>query len=288
MSQLLSIVVPVRNMTGKLQHLESWITDAIEFNVEVIIVEDIDDPSTTIELEKLVSRFGSDKIKKVSGKYGSPGGARNAGKILSKGKWITFWDSDDIGIPKVVISYLLDNEKNETAQVLVFSFRTHDWIVDSQVTENLVNPDLHTFDQIAKNPGIWRIVFSTEFLKDLEFPDYKMAEDQVFLARVGLRKPEISYVSEVGYLYYRNVPNQLTSSREAITDLKRSTQEMSEICDASGQNTFNFELYIRQSITGMLHGKFIEKPAFFIGIVKFLLHKFTLTKIAVIVRITRS
>ena len=288
MSQLLSIVVPVRNMAGKLQHLKSWISDAIELNVEVIIVEDTDDPFTTIELENLVLNFESDKIKKISGKYGSPGGARNAGKILANGKWITFWDSDDLGIPKVVTSGLLDNKKKESAQVFIFSFRTHDWGVDSQVTENLVNPDLHSFDQIAKNPGIWRIVFSTEFLKDLEFPDYKMAEDQVFLARVGLRKPEISYVSQVGYLYYINVPNQLTSSREAISDLKRSTQEMAEICDASGKNTFNFELYIRQSITGMVHGKLIDKPAFFIGFVKFLFHNFTLTKIAVIVRIIRS
>ena len=288
MSQLLSIVVPVRNMTGKLQHLESWITDAIELNIEVIIVEDIDDPSTTIELENLVLNFGSDKIKRISGEYGSPGGARNAGKILAKGKWITFWDSDDLGIPKVVMSFLLDSDKEKTAQVYIFSFRTHDWSSDSQVTENLVNPGLHTFDQIAKNPGIWRIVFSTNSVKDIDFPDYKMAEDQVFLARVGLKKLEIAYVNQVGYLYYRNVPSQLTSSREAISDLKRSTREMAEICQASGLSSFNFELFIRQSITGMIHSRLIDKPIFFIRIVKFVFNRFTLTKLTIIARIVNS
>jgi len=287
MSPLLTVVVPVYGMSGKLKNLESWISEAAESDIEVIIVEDLHDSSTTVELENLAKKFSPNKIKLISGKYGSPGGARNAGKAIATGTWITFWDSDDVGIPKIAVSYLIADHIRKARQLFVFSYTTNDWGSGLQLSENSVIPGSQTLDQIAKNPGIWRIIFPTDILRDVDFPSYKMAEDQIFLAMVGLKDPTINYIDQVVYRYFKNVPNQLTTSKRAISDLKVSTQKMAEICEISGLNKFNYELFLRQSITGIIHSPIKGKLEFIVGIVKFLLKKPFFNKLSILGRILR-
>jgi hypothetical protein len=169
----------------------------------------------------------------------------------------------------------------------VFSYTTHDWRGGLQLSENPVSSESQTLDQIAKNPGIWRIIFPSEIAKDVDFPNYKMAEDQIFLAMVGLKNPTINYIDQVVYRYFKNVPNQLTTSKIAISDLKLSTQKMVEICEISGLNKLNYELFLRQSITGIIHSPITGKLEFLVGIVKFLLKKPFFSKLSIMGRILR-
>jgi hypothetical protein len=114
-----------------------------------------------------------------------------------------------------------------------------------------------------------------------------MAEDQIFLAMIGLKKPTINYVDQVAYRYFKNVPSQLTTSRRAISDLKLSTQEMAKICEISGLNRFNSELFLRQSITGIIHSPITGKLEFIVGIIQFLHKKPFFYKLSIMGRILR-
>lgn len=92
--KVVSIICPVRNMSGRLQKLEKWIHELGENpRVEVVIVHDYSDDSTEAELKIICKKYESIILKQ--GSYGDPGSARNAGLEICTGNWVTFWDSDD-------------------------------------------------------------------------------------------------------------------------------------------------------------------------------------------------
>ena len=92
---LLSVVVPVTRMSGRLERMSKWLRKVYLYPVEVIIVHDHRDKETLIELQSMVESFGNPKIILIDGEFGSPGISRNAGLKICSGSWVAFWDSDD-------------------------------------------------------------------------------------------------------------------------------------------------------------------------------------------------
>ena len=288
MTPLLSLVVPVRNMTGKLNNLERWLDSSDLSKIEVLIVEDIDDMNTNQELNDMINRLGSAQIRLISAKFGSPGAARNAGKAIAEGKWIAFWDADDRGNPEVAVDALGNKQVNTSVDVIVFSFETRDWNSDAIISQNHVDVSDSNLDELASNPGVWRIIFKADFIKNLDFPNYRMAEDQVFLARVNNQNPRTHFVDRVLYSYFRSVPGQLTTSVSAISDLSRSIKEMNELCKNSSNGTLNFELYIRQCISGIRHGKISDKATCLLNMWRFFLINPSISKLKIVVKVVFS
>jgi len=285
MTPLLSLVVPLRNITGKSKNLERWLGSSELCKIEVILVEDIDDPSTTQVLNDLMNHLGSAQVKLISAKFGSPGAARNAGKAIAKGKWIAFWDADDRGYPEVAVDVLGIEQVDTTVDIIVFSFETRDWNSDAILSREHVDSSESNLDDIASNPGIWRMIFKAEFIKNLDFPNYRMAEDQVFLARVNNQNPRTRFVDRVVYTYYRSVPGQLTTSISAVSDLSQSIKDMNELCSLSSKSTLNFELYVRQCISGIRHAKPSDKASFIFSLWSFFLIKPSILKFKVAAKV---
>jgi glycosyltransferase involved in cell wall biosynthesis len=92
---LLSVIVPVTKMAGKMNLLASWTIHTLDLNIEVIIIHDIGDLATGTELKKLIHENSLSNVILIEGRYGSPGFARNAGLEVATGEWFVFWDSDD-------------------------------------------------------------------------------------------------------------------------------------------------------------------------------------------------
>ena len=89
----LSIIVPVTKMHGRLDNFKKMVEDISNLSIQLIVVHDIDDDKTGRELQIILKNNAN--IKLIEGKYGSAGGARNAGLELVDSEWIGFWDSDD-------------------------------------------------------------------------------------------------------------------------------------------------------------------------------------------------
>ena len=95
----ISIIVPMYNTEKYIkQCLESVAAQSFQ-DYELIVIDDCSSDNSVEIVESMISTFG-DKLRiiKLPTNNGSPGIPRNRGIEISKGKYITFLDSDDMFI----------------------------------------------------------------------------------------------------------------------------------------------------------------------------------------------
>jgi glycosyltransferase involved in cell wall biosynthesis len=206
-------------MAGKLDFLESWLPKAIEFNLQVILVHDIQDADTSEEIQKLVRANPSEHLHFIEGHFGSPGAARNQGIKEIAGDWVAFWDSDD---EPCVESFLdmVHLAEEEKADVAIGDFlRTVRPKVESDCVTR--TRPIH-LDSVFRDPGLWRFAFRATKLNGLLFQDFLIGEDLIFLLESGYFSKEIFFFEKIVYRYSINVPGQATGSTKALNDYSRT------------------------------------------------------------------
>lgn len=218
----LTAIVPVARMSGRLGNLTSWLNQAINENIQVIIVHDKQDSITGIELNEIVNGASSRNVTLVEGKFNSPGLARNHGIDLALGEWITFWDSDDLPRPSKYLKMVI-NAAAVDKNVAVGRFQTLDF-----VKQEIIFRESNIFDlnSIFVNPGFWRMAFKSELLRNQRFTKFRMAEDQLFLASLNLEPSQTHFEQEVIYTYVVGGDTQLTRNAQARIDLVEVTKLM--------------------------------------------------------------
>jgi len=65
MVKLLTAIVPVHQMGGKLQNLQSWLSDSKD--IDVILVHDFSTDSTQSELEEILSNSNFTHVQLIMG-----------------------------------------------------------------------------------------------------------------------------------------------------------------------------------------------------------------------------
>jgi glycosyltransferase involved in cell wall biosynthesis len=244
-NQLLTVVVPVSRMYGRMQNLFLWLNEVNDHECEVIIVHDMQDTQTSEELQNQLQKLDSPKVRFLEGRFGSPGLARNFGKQYAAGTHIMFCDSDDV----LQLSKALETiAKEPRPSVIIGSYLT----VNSQSNQQR---ERHKAPgnvlQLAKSPGIWRFIFKSEVIKGIDFKDYRMGEDQLFLAQVGIFSQDVLRVNETLYHYFTNNKDQLTSQKGNISDLIGVIRDVRDLeIQVCGQNkTFAKLLIVKNCLT---------------------------------------
>lgn len=254
---LLTVIVPLTRMSGELGNLTSWLEDAreVESEIQVIIVHDIQDKTTGPEIKEITKNMKYVQI--IENYFGSPGIARNNGKRHAKGKWVTFWDSDDIGnIVKLVD--ILKIEGNQSIEIIIFSYSVFT-VKQNELTTIICSTDRQiAIDNLIQNPGIWRFCFRIETIREIEFSDSRMGEDQYFLALSDFENKRLLFSREIIYTYFRGRKGQATSLRSNIIGLKTILNSLeNSIRNNPNVTRFFVGIYVRQSLTAIKRGSIV-------------------------------
>ncbi len=247
-TQLLSVVVPITKMAGRFENLESWLMSALELEIEVILVHDVQDELTGVEIAARFKKINHSKLKFLEGRFNSPGLARNEGISKSTGKWIAFWDADDVPNPQAAKS-LVDLIQDQSAVNLIVG----SYEVISHDGKSFIDACHGGINGIAVNPGIWRMIFKRDLMEGRTFSNSKMGEDQEFIASLKPWNLNAKYSDITLYRYYFGGDYQLTSDGDNLRDLVEVTKRLMnrlEIGNAKA-NAFISTLIIRLILTGL-------------------------------------
>lgn len=215
---LLSVIVPVYNAEKWLKEcIDSIVTQSF-IDFELILIDDgsndhsgeICDYYRNIDPRIVVSHIGNSGVSN----------ARNLGIKLSRGKWLTFIDSDDwiasnyfqsfkindaeYDICYQGVKYVYENGHEET----LFSYS--DLMVnDAGANAKSIEESHLLFDgcPIAK-------IFRSSIVREHEIKfnsDISMHEDHIFVFDYLLHSKTISCVAEIGYNYRRGIEGSLSS-----------------------------------------------------------------------------
>jgi len=249
-SPLLTAIVPITNMHGRMHNLDNWIQNLKSSPIEVVIVHDLVDLDTSLEIKELITRYPRADIKLIEGHYGSPGMARNAGFKIAQSNWICFWDSDDIPEIELVAQFILTADL-VNIDFAIGGFKKKFDLDSSKEEVHLVGDQISNL--LAYNPGIWRFLFKKTSIDDLKFTEYKMAEDQIFLAEYGMFSREHAVINHSIYNYYIGDIGHATNQKFALADLYPASIYTIKIANKFKDMNFNFIilLFIKQSFTSL-------------------------------------
>ena len=178
---LLSIICPIWNMEGKLQNLQTWMSQISNF-VEVVLVYDESSDGTISEINKIVGKNQRrEQITIVSGRFGSPGLARNAGSAVASGDWVCFWDSDDIGFLSPVLEELRKRAGEKPDEIYCFGYHLMKPNGHLVKWTGWTNSQDSNLSLIALNPGLWRFCFPRQIAISRDFLPFEWQKINFFL-----------------------------------------------------------------------------------------------------------
>lgn len=222
---VLTCIIPVSQVNPYFGRLSSLILNLNRFKqIQTILVHDVHDSESSILIDSLLHKLPKDRLTFLEGTFGSPGEARNSALELVATPWVIFTDGDDSIFPDKYLQ-ILHAAIESAADIAIAGIKVTDFVDTSRTSTHLINPLLSIQENLSLMPAFTRVLYRTNFIKGLRFPNFLMAEDQCFLFSVLQRKPKFFVSDEIVYEYFVGRPSQLTSkSSPAILDLRKSIE----------------------------------------------------------------
>ena len=251
-----TIIVPIKNMAGKLSNLESWLGTALQLEIEVILILDGCTDKTDDEL-RLAGYYSYSNCIPIYTTDIGPGMARNLGLKYAKGTWVCFWDSDDVGDVKKLLEGIVILEANNT-EVGIGGYRIGLQGFDSSEAQIRYLPVNNSLNLVILTPGIWRMIFNRSLLANCKFGKSRMGEDQVFLARTLTMSPKIWFFDFSLYTYFKRIPDQLTSFNIDKSEILTSISEIGSVLFESKieHRKYLYAMILRLCLTLLKHHPF--------------------------------
>lgn len=214
--RFLTAIIPVLNPTERMKFITSWTqTLGPDLPIDFIFVLDSSSEKEKRDFKEFVGSLKRNSFTLLEVNAGSPGGSRNAGLKNVKTKWVCFWDSDDLPYPEAILTTVSD--LGENADVIIGNYAT--LVNKDDLQQTSISCDQKVLDIFTRSPGIWRMVFSAALIENESFLEYRMGEDQFFLAKLNLTEHRCVFSDTVFYGYVQHDMARLTNSTAALSDV---------------------------------------------------------------------
>lgn len=221
MKELISIIVPVYNVSAYLHRCVDSILAQTYNNLEIILVNDGSTDNSGIICDNYA--LIDPRIKVIHKENGGLSSARNAGVEIAKGKYLGFVDSDDWIMPDmyehlylmlmqyqsdISISACVRCKSTQEGANLVSNPKSFSMTVYSQeeYIKKFMKIDSQTIEYYA-----WNKLYKKELLTKEQYPVGKTAEDVLGTYKAVLKANKIVQSDKITYFYYTN-PQSITSS----------------------------------------------------------------------------
>jgi glycosyltransferase involved in cell wall biosynthesis len=251
--------MPIGHLQQDFENIIRIVDETSAHSIKLILVLDNQSKESQDRLIEKLKFSGSTNFQVVSGSWGNPGGARNFGITFCKSDWIAFWDSDDIPDLNGIRRLVADMRKSRCdLGIGIFSF-FRKGILSSETGRE--NDEVSLEKRMFANPGLWRFIFSTKYIKGISFPENLCSEDILFLQRVFARLPRINLSKYHTYTYVQGGLNQITKSPFIVDDimavLRISVEELSD--KSNEQPAICASLVYKQVFSAIKRGSALQK-----------------------------
>lgn len=214
---LVSIIVPIYKVESYLQRCLDSIVNQSYTNLEIILVDDGSPDACPQICDEYATR--DNRIVVIHKNNGGLSDARNAGLDISKGKYISFVDSDDWIDTQYVetLLALITTENSDIAfgenKPFYTNYSTRDKKKQYFVTNYTQLESLEALfsKNLVSHTVSWGKLYKRELFINVRFPVGRFHEDEFTTYILFSKSSKITYTNACLY-YYRQRANSITSS----------------------------------------------------------------------------
>lgn len=231
MEPKISVLLPAYNHQAYIGATIESLLNQKERNIEIIAVDD----GSTDRTGEILDRYAQldSRLKVFHKANGGVVSALNYGLGRVNGTWIATCGSDDI-VPEHAYSNFLKGEKD--ADILIGEFLEFD--DEGRKTRVRLGHKIGNggFEALFAMPATWNKLIRTQLVKEngIAYPDVRIGEDLIFLARLAVLNPKCKFIPRVVY-EYRNNASSVTSmshsySLQTFQDHLTAREAVEQIC----------------------------------------------------------
>ncbi|MBB6627440.1 CDP-glycerol glycerophosphotransferase family protein [Nocardioides sp. KIGAM211] len=224
----ISVIVPFYNVEAYLAECLDSILEQDVAHLEVILVDDGSPDGSRAIAERYVAR--DDRVRLVTRPNGGLGAARNTGVRESRGRYLTFIDSDDL-LPPGALRALLETIEASGSDLVVGSVERFNAVstwspnwVRKVHDDRRIAITAEDFTPLLRNLYTWNKLFRREFweAQDLWFREGVAYEDQPIITQLFARATAIDVIPDVVYRYRaREDQSSISQQTASLQDLRQ-------------------------------------------------------------------
>lgn len=219
---LLSLIIPFFNSEHNSQRLLKTLAQVKQRDVEFILINDGSTDNTFCLLEEFIATISESNVTLINQDNRGPGGARNSGLKVAKGKYVWFVDSDD-DLRLEIISVIRKN-CNSNYDFIDFNIQSGPEVINSMDINPGEYTDAENYRIVLLNHfgRISSKAIRREFLieNNILYPEYCLYEDNPLTYIYPFLVKSFLKTEVVGYIHHLEFES-ITRSQPSLRTLDR-------------------------------------------------------------------